>query len=287
MGDDAVSSPLDSPSRPFVGPLGTRLRATVEVYGALFVQMLKVRLAYKADFFADLAATALGGLASLLFVFLLFLRAPELAGWSRDEILLIYGMSMISYGLFGCISWNLYEFGDRYIIQGQFDRVMLRPVGTYAQVLFDSFRIPALSECLIGAGVVAFAMQRLELVISGTDLFFAAVAVTSGFVIFTAVFSILASLSFHFEDRIGVSPPVFNMISFGRYPQTIFPSALRFVLRWVIPFGFVAFYPATGLLGRTPYRGLAVLSPLVAVAFCVLAYGFWRWGVRRYESTGF
>jgi ABC-2 type transport system permease protein len=258
----------------------------LRVYAALFVQMLKVRLAYKADFLADLLATALGGLSSLLFVWLIFLRIPSLAGWSREEVLLIYGMSMVSYGLFGTVSWNLFEFGDRYIIQGRFDRVLLRPAGTYTQILFDSFRIPALSESLVGLLVVAWSARRLGLDPSAFDLLFGVTAVVSGAVIFIAVFSLLASLSFHFEDRIGISPPVFNLIAFSRYPQTIFPAAIGFLLRWVIPFGFVAFYPAEGLLGRSPYRGLTVLAPVVALGFALLTALMWRIGVRRYESTG-
>ena len=61
---------------------------------------------------------------------------------------------------------------------------------------------------------------------------------------------------------------------------------LRFLLRWVIPFGFVAFYPATGILGRNPYEGLTILAPVVAVGFALLTAVLWRLGVRRYESTG-
>ena len=86
--------------------------------------------------------------------------------------------------------------------------------------------------------------------------------------------------------RIGISPPVFNLIAFSRYPQTIFPHSLQFVMRWVIPFGFVSFYPATFLLGRSRLEGLALLAPVVALAFSLLAAAAWQVGVRRYESTG-
>jgi len=262
------------------------MRRTIEVWGALFTQMLKVRLSYKGDFFAELFATALGGVASLAFVVLLFLRTDQLGGWSREEILFVYGMSMMSYGLFGCVSINLFEFGDRYVIEGRFDRVLLRPVGTYSQVLFDNFRIPALAESAIGLSVVLWSAAHLPVSFGLVDVLFALAAILSGAVLFISVFTMLASLSFHFEDRVGVSPPIFNMIAFGRYPQTIFPSALRFLLRWVVPFGFVAFYPAQGLLGHRPYAELVYLSPLVALVFAFVASRLWKWGVRHYESTG-
>jgi ABC-2 type transport system permease protein len=258
----------------------------VRIYLALFAQMLKVRLAYRGDLLADLFATALGGLSSLFFVLLFFARVDELAGWRRDEVLFIVGLAMMSYGLFGTVSWNLFEFGDRYVIEGRFDRVLLRPISTWAQVLFDHFRIPVLSETLIGAGVVVYAERSLGLGLGPLQWGFVAFTVLCGTAIYLFVFSILASVSFHFEDRIGVAPPVFNLIPFGRWPQEIFPPAVRFLLRWVIPFAFVAFYPATGALDRPEWGALAGLALAVALAFALLAALSWRIGVRRYESTG-
>jgi ABC-2 type transport system permease protein len=265
---------------------------TLRIYLALFAQMLKVRLAYRGDFLADLFATALGGLASLFTVLLLFNPISNLHGWTKPEVLFVAGLSMMSYGLFATVSWNLFEFGDRYIIEGRFDRVLLRPISTWAQVIFDQFRIPVLSETLIGAWVVGHATHQLGLDLSAGQWAFVGLTAISGMAIYVFVFSMLASVSFHFEDRIGVAPPVFNLIPFGRWPQEIFPWPIVFLLRWLIPFGFVAFYPSTALLGKSDVgRGgivttLAILSPIVALAFGLLNAFLWRLGVRRYESTG-
>jgi ABC-2 type transport system permease protein len=259
---------------------------TARIYLALFAQMLKVRLAYRGDFLADLFATALGGLASLFFALLFFVRVSELAGWRRDEVLVVTGLVMMSYGLFATVSWNLFEFGDRYIIEGRFDRVLLRPISSWAQILCDQFRIPVLSETAVGLWVVTSAFDRLGVHLSAGEWWFVGLTVSCGAAIFIFVFSILASLSFHFEDRIGVAPPVFNLIPFGRWPQEVFPWFLRALLKWVIPFGFVAYYPATALLDRSRWTGYAILAPAVTAAFGVLAALCWKLGVRRYESTG-
>jgi ABC-2 type transport system permease protein len=259
---------------------------TLRIYLALFAQMLKVRLAYRGDFLADLFATSLGGLSSLFFVRLFFVPVDSLAGWRREEVLFIVGLSSMSYGLFATVSWNLFEFGDRYIIEGRFDRVLLRPISSWAQILCDQFRIPVLSETLIGAGVVAWYSRSLQLHFTALEWGFVGLTVLCGAAIYVFVFSMLASVAFHFEDRIGVAPPVFNMIPFGRFPQEIFPWPIRALLRWVIPFGFVAFYPATILLDRSKWGGIALLAPLVTIAFGLLNALVWRFGVRRYESTG-
>lgn len=262
------------------------MRRDLAIYGAYFAQFLKARLAYRADFFAEVIATAARTAASLAFVLVLFVPIRSLHGWERNEILFIYGFSMIPYGMFATVSWNLYQFGDHYVIEGNFDRVLLRPVNSFLQVAFESFRVHTLAESVIGVLVVAGAATALGLSWGPLDLVWVVVAGISGAVIFLAVFGIIASLAFHFEDRIGVAPPVFNLIQAARYPVDLFPAAVRFLLRWIVPFAFVAFYPSTRLLGREEFRTLCLLAPLVAAVFVLLLALAWRLGVRRYGSTG-
>ncbi|MFG0319285.1 MAG: ABC transporter permease [Planctomycetota bacterium JB042] len=258
----------------------------LSIFGAYFAQFLKARMAYRADFFADVAATALRTFTSLLFVFVLFVPIDSLAGWERDEIVFIYGLSMVPYGMFATVSWNLYDFGDKYVIEGHFDRVLLRPLNSFLQVVFESFRVQTLAESAIGLVVVLAAAASLDLTWTWVDAAWLLVACVSGAVLFVSVFGIIASLSFHFEDRIGIAPPVFNLINAGRYPVEIFHPVLRFLLRWVVPFSFVAFYPSTSLLGRDEFRRLCFLSPVVALVFVLLLAVAWTLGVRRYASTG-
>ncbi len=258
----------------------------LSIFGAYFAQFLKARMAYRADFFAEVAATAARSATSLVFVLALFVPIDALHGWTRDEILFIYGFSMIPYGIFAMVSWNLYDFGDHYVIEGHFDRVLLRPINSFVQVVFESFRVQALAESVIGIVVVITVSSSLGLEYGPVDLFWLVVAALCGAVIFLSVFGIVASLSFRFEDRIGIAPPIFNLINAGRYPTEIFHPIVRFLLRWVVPFSFVAFYPSTRLLGHPEFRVLCNLTPVVALAFLGALAFCWRSGARRYTSTG-
>ncbi len=49
-------------------------------------------------------------------------------GWKFEEMVFLYGFSLIPFGIFNVFSWNLCMFADRYLIEGRFDRVLLRPV---------------------------------------------------------------------------------------------------------------------------------------------------------------
>jgi len=251
-----------------------------------FAQYAKVRLAYKADFFiaffSSMAATVLG----FGFVWVLFSKIPKLQDWSFYEILFLYGFSLIPLGMFNVISWNLYEFGDLYIIQGRFDRILLRPADTLFQVIFEKFRLESLQEVVTGTLVVALCVRRLHLAWKVADSFWFLLMVICGAVIYLAVFLILTSVSFWFEDRVGIVPPVFNMLTFGRYPLTIYNVYIQFFLSWIIPFAFASFYPTTHFLGRRVFASYFYLVPAVAVGFFLLAIFVWNKGVENYSSTG-
>jgi ABC-2 type transport system permease protein len=216
----------------------------------------------------------------------LFTKIPKLQGWSFYEILFLYGFSLIPLGFFNVVSWNLYEFGDLYIIEGRFDRIMLRPVDTLFQVLFEKFRLESLQEVVTGVVVVAVSVRKLHVPWHPGDYLWFVVMVASGVLIYLAVFLMLTAVSFWFEDRVGIVPPVFNMLTFGRYPLTIYNVFIQFLLSWIIPFGFASFYPTTHFLGRQAFAGYFHLVPVVGAAFFLLAIVVWNRGVANYSSTG-
>ena len=112
------------------------------------------------------------------------------------------------------------------------------------------------------------------------------VMIVCGGAIYLSVFLILTAVSFWFEDRVGIVPPVFNMLNFSRYPLTIYNVFIQFLLSWIIPFGFATFYPTTHFLRRNAFTLYFHLVPVVAVGFMALAIMVWNRGVANYSSTG-
>ncbi len=251
-----------------------------------FAQYAKVRVSYRGDFFVSLFTSFAATVFGLGFVVILFQKASQLAGWRFEEVLFLYGFSLIPYGVFNVISPNLYDFGNNFIIEGKFDRVLLRPVSSLFQVLFETFRIESLQEVATGIFCIVWAMRSLGIPWTaarlGTLVFFGFCAA----IIYISVFLILTTVSFWFEDRIGVHPPVWNVIAFGRYPLSIYSGVVQFFLCWIVPFGLASFYPSVRILGRTATPEYAPLVPVVAIAFLTIAISLWNTGTKHYSSTG-
>jgi ABC-2 type transport system permease protein len=73
------------------------------------------------------------------------------------------------------------------------------------------------------------------------------------------------------------------------YPLVIYPKLIQMVTAFIVPFGFVNYFPSAVILEKkTPYFSDVVgyLSPVVGVVFFLLAYWFWMAGLKRYKSTG-
>jgi ABC-2 type transport system permease protein len=264
----------------------TGLVRHARLFRLYFSQYAKARLEYRLDFLSSIVASFLGTAASFGFLLIVFSRVPAIRGWSFDELVFLYGFSLIPFGLFNVLSWNLYQFSERYLIEGRFDRVLLRPVDSVFQILFEAFRLESLQETVTGLFAVAWASRRLGLSFGPVDVVLLVVWAACGATIYLAIFVALSATSFWIEDRIGILPPVFNLMQFGRYPLTIYDAWIRFSLSFIIPFAFASFYPTARFLHRTEFLREFWAVPLIAVACVAVARTVWISGVRRYHSTG-
>lgn len=255
-----------------------------------FITVLKRRLAYRGDLIIQSLDEVLRGLVALAMVGVYMSQTRTIADWNAAELITILGFGMIPLAMFHCFCGNLYGLNSRYIIQGEFDRVLLRPYPTFLQICFDRIAIEDLSGAILGLSLVLIAGSSAGMRLDALGILLLAVMILSAFAIIVAVFMAFAATGFFIEDRVGMMPPVYNLMEFGKWPVTIYPNAIKLLITVAIPFGFTAFYPASLFLptGQADPNlvMIAWCTPLVAVIAMTLAILLWRLGVRHYESVG-
>lgn len=254
---------------------------------ALYVaQMAKTRLEYRGDLAIECMGSILSQCCGLAVVGIIFRSVPLLRGWSRAEVFFIYGFALTAQALFEAVADGFYWFADKYVMRGELDRVLLKPLHPLFQVLLENFNFEFVAELALGLVILAAATGQLESPPTAGEWTLIAVMLPSAVLVLCGLFLALASVSFWAEDKVGVLPPVYNLMAFGRYPLTIYHPVLRALLSWVLPYGFVAFYPATGFLRRGEFSAYFWGTP--AAGAVVFAFGYWifRAGLRRYRSTG-
>jgi len=248
-------------------------------------QRLKVRLAYRLDFLVNAVGEVLLAAVGLVFLGTLFAHIDALGAYSRAEVLFCWGFAETVVGLFFVAFQGLWVLNQRYIVGGDLDRVLLRPVDPYAQVLLDNVSWEDLPLVLLGAGVMAAAAPGLGAV-PAWHWAMLPVLLAGGACVLGGVLTAVCSAGFHLHHRGTAVGLVFQLSTFSRYPIDLFALPLRLLLTWGLPLGFAGFYPASFLMNRPEWHAYALAQPFVGAAVLALGYAAFRFGLSRYASTG-
>jgi ABC-2 type transport system permease protein len=266
------------------------LRDEAALYLRFITARVRGQMQYRASFLLDVVCRFLVNGLELAAIFILFNRFTALGDWHAGDIAFLYGLVTISFALHEVVAQSFEDFSLT-IRQGEFDRILLRPVTPIVQVLASDFQLKRIGRVLTGVLALALALPRTEIVWTVAKIVYLPIVILSGIVLFAAVDLIGGTLCFWTIER----SEVVNVFTYGgvymsSYPISIYQAWMRRTFTFVIPIAFVAYFPGLYILGRSdPFgmpRFVSFLTPIVAILFALVALAFWEWGVRHYQSTG-
>ncbi|WP_026690846.1 ABC transporter permease [Alteribacter aurantiacus] len=257
----------------------------VSIFFQYASQYMKTRLQYRSDLVVELFSDFLFQAVNLIFILVVFGHTTLLSGWSQEEIIFIYGFFLVPYAIFSSF-FNIWDFNDRYIVKGEMDRVLTRPIHSLFQIIIERMELESMFGVITGIAIMFYAGSQLGLTISWYDPFMFLLMVAGGSLIYAGIFIILASISFWSDSRTDIMPMMYNIGNYGRYPVDIYNQVIRYVLTWILPFAFVGVYPAAFFLGRDEWYMYAFLTPVMGLIFISISVFAWNEGVKRYRGAG-
>ena len=79
-------------------------------------QYMKTRLQYRTDMVVEIISDLLFQTVNLIFILVVFGHTQSLHGWSREEIIFIYGFFLVPFAIFSSF-FNIWDFNERYIVK--------------------------------------------------------------------------------------------------------------------------------------------------------------------------
>ena len=250
-----------------------------------FVVMAFVREAeYRVHFLLNLV-DGIAQLALAVATFLLIYRYTDtIAGWSRDEALLLVGIYRVVEGLIGLqIAPNMRAISG-YIRRGEMDFYLLRPVSGQFLVSLRRLQLNEIGNVLVGLGLAFYAGNAAGVRWGVLAVAEAAAFLTCGLILLYALWFFTVTLSFWLVQVDTLDLLFFGLFETARYPVTYFTGAVRAVLTFVVPVAFATTFPAQALLGSADRRLLAVGAAL-AIGALLGTRAFWNYAVRHYGSA--
>jgi len=258
----------------------------LRLYGRYIATSIRSQRQYPVSFIA----TSIGAFASTITDFIgiwaLFARFRRLEGWRFEEVALLYGVVSVAFALADSLTRGFDLFGEQFVKTGDFDRLLVRPRSTVLQLLGYELRVTRIGRLAQGVLAWAVGVRLLHLEWTTTSWAILGFAVVGGIALFAGILVLQATLAFWTVESLEIANALtYGGVEAGQYPLDVYARWFRDFLIYVVPIGCISYFPVSVVLGRANYMPYA-FTPLLGVAFLVVALGIWTRGVRHYTSTG-
>lgn len=258
----------------------------LRLYRVLVTQFLKTIMQSKVDFLMGLFGFFFSQIVGIAFLYLVFQQIPSLQGWTLDQLIFIYGFAQIPRGIDHLLTDNVWMVAWRIVLNGDFDRYMLRPMNIFFQVIAEKLQPDALGELLVGGILVVRSLMKGVLIVDGLHAVLFCVSICAGALIYTSIKLFFASLAFWVKVSGPFLQVAYQMSDFAKYPTEIYARGIRFLITWVIPFAFVAYLPASFFLKAGTSAGVIGIECVIGILLWCIAYAVFNKGTHVYESAG-
>lgn len=262
----------------------TKVIDNIILYFAFLKASLKEMLVYRLDAIVGSVSQITSEVVSIIFIWITYNNTENLAGWNFKQALLLYGIVLLSVGIQDFIFDALYDIGPKYIKDGEFDKVLLRPVHPLISIIGSSKTFTALGAFIMG--LIITAKMLIDLSIPITVLLIIKIIFFSiiGAAIIGGMLTIFSISSFYTYRSNEFIWSFYRMYTFAQYPINIYNLFIKILITFILPFAFVAYYPTASYLGMDKY--MIYFSPIIAIIVWIIAIKLWNMALNKYRSTG-
>ncbi|HEY8420618.1 MAG TPA: ABC-2 family transporter protein [Thermoclostridium sp.] len=240
---------------------------------------------YRANFVLMLLQSIINSVLGILCVEFIYIHVDSIAGWSRDEMVILYCSSMIVNQIYrGLINPNHMRFIES-ISSGSFDRMLVKPVNVIFQINTGSIDYSSLTSLVAPIFVLCVKISSLDIGITGLNAVLFLVFLASAVILLTSFMMLLYSLAFKYIRVYGLTGIYFILMSISEKPKEIFSyKGIMYAFVFLIPSVPLANVPASLLLNKGNIPDMIAAAVSGMLFFLVSAAAIKR-GIRKYSSA--
>jgi ABC-2 type transport system permease protein len=239
---------------------------------------------FRFDFFLWATVELFWMAVNILMISVIYEHTDSVAGWSKYEMLLLVGSSMlIQRFLMGFFWSSIFEL-SRNVRTGHFDFFLAQPGNIMFMATTRKLDPDSLINSVVAIAVVIYSANQLQLHPSFVDIALYAFLIFCGLVIHYSFLVMSMSLSFWITSAQGVEGSYFTLMEFSRLPREAFKGVGSLLFVWILPVVVVSNAPARTLLHGFDLTWTAWLFGVAIVWFAAAVFVFNR-GLRRYSSA--
>lgn len=240
---------------------------------------------YKIDFIFIALASIISLLISLVNIEIVYTQVDDISGWTKYEVLWMLGYFVVIQCIFNVFFVNCFDVSS-WIYDGKLDVLCARPRSILFQLLFaERYNVEyPIDQLLVGTGLLFWANHHLKIDWTMEKIFFFIGSLPISTIIYTSIIFIVSSISLWCVKNNYIVEFIFELEEINQYPINIYGNMVMNILTYVIPIGFVSFYPSQYILENEEFYKYISAMPFVAIAMCLLAFVSWKFWFKKYQS---
>ena len=246
---------------------------------------LKSELEYRMSFIISFLSQILIFFTYYFVIIALFSKFNNIKGFTLYEVLLCFSIIQFGFAFNEVFARGIDKF-DKLIIEGGFDRLLLRPKNLILQVLCSDGDFVKVSRLIQAVIVLVIALINLKVELTFLKVICLILMLMASCVIFFGIFLLAASYCFMTVQGLEVR----NVFTDGgkhmaQYPIGVFKKGFVFFFTFIIPYAFVNYYPLLYFIGKSD-NILYAFSPLIVFLYLIPCFIVFYMGVKKYEGSG-
>lgn len=261
------------------------------LYWTLIVAAIRARMEYKISFLFMFFALVFYYAGQVGVIVVVIAKFKTIAGWSLGEMAFLYGLLVFSQGLTTLFFGSLNDF-ESYMINGDFDRLLVRPLHPLGQILASRFEVSSAAHFFIGVTALYFGARHSGVEWTAAKAMYFPLALGGAVLIQAGIRLAVASVAFWtIRNRSLVHTVVYSSKEMILYPVSIYKMWMQVFLTVFFPLAFINFYPSHFFLNKGGgdllfHPFIQYMTPAAGVLVFTGAALLWRLGVSRYQSVG-
>ena len=150
----------------------------------------------------------------------------------------------------------------------------------------EMFDIKGLTQLAVGIFLLVYSSMQLNIAWTLVRIILLIAVLFSAALVQISITVMAGCAAFWVVDSYPVLGLAWKLREFAPYPMSIFDGTFRFAFTYILPIGFVAFYPSQLFLRPEQISPLIYFSPLIGIGLFALTYSVWNLGVNSYTGTG-
>ena len=244
---------------------------------------LSSEMVYQWNFLLEFFHVILQFVFYFLTLSVIFTQTKELAGWSKDEILLLWGIGQLSSGLFLIFLKPGLDRLPDLIHDGGLDFYLVKPFSAKFLVTFSVVNLMSIPFMLSGVVLSAYSLIQLNISLNIAEIILLMFIICSHLTVVYSLYLFLMTFYFWLLE----SNIEHLYLSFGyivRYPLDIFNNIGKFIFLYIIPLGFAAYIPVRVILHKASWQEILLVFPITLIIYFT-ADKFWHFALKSYTSA--